>query len=139
MNHTIQLHIVLSTLAFIVLIFAASLAVLLALQDRALRRQRAAPFLSWLPLEHTEILLFKAIALGFVLLTIDVVASLWVFRNELTPLLWHKIFLAIFACVVFLILLIGRRYSGWRGRVAIRWTLIGVLLVILAYIGSLVW
>jgi ABC-type uncharacterized transport system permease subunit len=139
MNHTIQLHIVLSTLAFLVLIVAALLAILLALQDRGLRQQQATRLLPWLPLERTEALLFKILTVGFGLLTIDVLTSFWFFRHELTPLLWHKIFLTVFAWLVFLILLLGRHYFGWRGRLAIRWTLIGVFLVMLAYIGSLVW
>lgn len=33
-------------------------------------------------------------------------------------------------------LLIGRKLQGWRGRVAIRWTLAGFLSLALAYIGS---
>jgi ABC-type uncharacterized transport system permease subunit len=33
-------------------------------------------------------------------------------------------------------LLLGRRVWGWRGQKAIRWTLAGFLLLILAYFGS---
>jgi ABC-type uncharacterized transport system permease subunit len=38
--------------------------------------------------------------------------------------------------VVFAILLWGRHRLGWRGRTAIRWTLTGFGLLMLAYFGS---
>ena len=37
---------------------------------------------------------------------------------------------------VFAALLLGRHFRGWRGRVAVRWTLAGFLLLVLAYLGS---
>ena len=40
------------------------------------------------------------------------------------------------AGVVFGILLWGRHFRGWRGSNAIRWTLAGFLLLMLAYFGS---
>lgn len=139
MNHTIQLHIVLSTLALVVLCLAAGLAVALAWRDHELRRKRGAELLPSWSLERLESRLFQAIKWGFLLLTLDVVTSLWFFHTRLTPLLWHKTFLVLFAWAVFLILLLGRHYFGWRSRLAIRWTLIGVFLVVIAYLGSLIW
>jgi ABC-type uncharacterized transport system permease subunit len=38
--------------------------------------------------------------------------------------------------VTFGLLLAGRRLYGWRGRTALRWTLTGFVLLILAYVGS---
>jgi ABC-type uncharacterized transport system permease subunit len=37
---------------------------------------------------------------------------------------------------VFGILLIGRWLMGWRGKIAIRWTLAGFIALMLAYFGS---
>jgi ABC-type uncharacterized transport system permease subunit len=31
---------------------------------------------------------------------------------------------------------VGRHFYGWRGRTALRWTLAGFVLLLLAYIGS---
>ena len=36
----------------------------------------------------------------------------------------------------FALLLAGRHLYGWRGRVALRWTLSGFVLLLLAYVGS---
>lgn len=139
MNNTIQLHIVLSTVTFAVLVLAALLAGLSALQDYGLRHQRSILLCPRLPLTRTESWLFKILVLGFILLTLDMVTGFWFFYRLLTPFLWHKTFLAVFSWIIFLILLVGRYYAGWRGRLAIRWTLLGVFLVMMAYIGSLVW
>jgi ABC-type uncharacterized transport system permease subunit len=38
--------------------------------------------------------------------------------------------------VIFAALLGGRHFHGWRGRVAVRWTLTGFLMLVLAYVGS---
>ena len=38
--------------------------------------------------------------------------------------------------LIFAALLAGRRVYGWRGRVAVRWTLAGFLALVLAYIGT---
>ena len=40
------------------------------------------------------------------------------------------------AGLVFGGLLAGRRFFGWRGRVALRWTLAGFVMLLLAYVGS---
>jgi ABC-type uncharacterized transport system permease subunit len=44
--------------------------------------------------------------------------------------------LSITAWCVFGILLWGRRRFGWRGRRAVRWTLTGFAVLVLAYFGS---
>ena len=33
-------------------------------------------------------------------------------------------------------LLVGRRIYGWRGRIALRWTITGFVFLLLAYVGS---
>ena len=42
----------------------------------------------------------------------------------------------LFSWGVFAALLAGRQLYGWRGRIAIRWTLAGFIILLLAYIGS---
>ncbi|MGH8866128.1 MAG: cytochrome c biogenesis protein CcsA, partial [Burkholderiales bacterium] len=43
---------------------------------------------------------------------------------------------SILSWIIFAALLAGRALYGWRGRVAMRWTLAGFLSLVLAYIGS---
>jgi ABC-type uncharacterized transport system permease subunit len=48
----------------------------------------------------------------------------------------HKTLFGILSWLIFGSLLAGRARWGWRGRVALRWTLSGFLTLVLAYIGS---
>jgi ABC-type uncharacterized transport system permease subunit len=43
---------------------------------------------------------------------------------------------AVLSWLTFGALLAGRLLYGWRGRTALRWTLTGFVLLILAYVGS---
>ena len=48
----------------------------------------------------------------------------------------HKTVFAILSWLIFAALLAGRHLRGWRGRVALRWTLAGFVALLLAYVGS---
>lgn len=132
-------HIVVSLLAYSLLSIAVVQSLILGLQERALHRRHAGGFLRNLPsLETMEHLLFRMIAVGFVLLTLTLVSG--VFFSEALfgrPLRFtHHIVLSLIAWAVFGILLIGRGVYGWRGRTAVRWTLAGFVLLVLGYFGS---
>jgi ABC-type uncharacterized transport system permease subunit len=90
------------------------------------------------PLLSMERLLFRIISAGFLLLTLTVGSGM-IFSEELfgRPLQFtHKVVFGILAWFIFAALLIGRRIYGWRGRLALRWTLAGFMALVLAYIGS---
>ena len=48
----------------------------------------------------------------------------------------HKTLFALLSWLTFAILLIGRYAYGWRGRTALRFTLTGFVMLLLAYVGS---
>ena len=48
----------------------------------------------------------------------------------------HKTLFAVISWATFALLLVGRTLYGWRGRIALRWTLSGFVLLLLAYVGS---
>jgi ABC-type uncharacterized transport system permease subunit len=48
----------------------------------------------------------------------------------------HKNIFAIISWLIYGGLLFGRLQYGWRGRTAIRWTLSGFVILLLAYVGS---
>ena len=132
-------HIVISLIAYSLLSVAVVQSVVLGLQERALHRREAGGFLRSLPpLETMEHLLFRMIAVGFVLLTLTLVSGVF-FSEELfgKPLRFtHHTVLSIIAWAIFGILLTGRRLYGWRGRTAVHWTLAGFTLLVLGYFGS---
>ncbi|WP_295543793.1 cytochrome c biogenesis protein CcsA [uncultured Thiohalocapsa sp.] len=133
----LKLHVLLSMLAYSLLTLAAAQAVLLAVQDSYLRRRKPNTFIRSLPpLMTMEALLFEMIGIGFVLLTLALLSGFAFLENMFAQHLVHKTVLSVLAWMVFGALLLGRRVWGWRGQKAIRWTLSGFLLLILAYFGS---
>jgi ABC-type uncharacterized transport system permease subunit len=130
-------HILLSILAYSILAIAAFQAVLLAIQNHHLHNRQPGGFIRSLPpLQTMEELLFQMIGTGFVLLTLALVTGMLFLEDIFAQSLVHKTVLSIGAWCVFAILLWGRWRYGWRGKVAIRWTLGGFAFLMLAYFGS---
>jgi len=62
-----------------------------------------------------------------------------VFSEEVFGEPWqfnHKVLFGFVSWVVFAVLLWGHRFYGWRGRIAVHWTVGGFVLLLLAYLGS---
>jgi ABC-type uncharacterized transport system permease subunit len=137
MDWQIKLHVTMALLAFGVLSIAAVLAILLAIQERALRHRQFGHWLRALPpLTLTETLLFRLISAGFVLLTLTLLTGVLFVDNLFGQHLVHKTALSIAAWLVFGVLLYGRWRHGWRGARAVNLTLIGMAALVLAFFGS---
>jgi len=133
----IKLHVVFALLGFSVLCVAALFAIFLWLQERALRMRRFGGIVAALPpLTLTESLMFQLIGAGFALLTLALLSGILFVDNLFAQHLIHKTVLSIAAWLVFGTLLFGRWRYGWRGRRAVRLTLAGMALLLLAYFGS---
>lgn len=130
-------HILASLLAYSILGLAVLQSLLLAIQDSHLRNRTPGGFIRALPpLQTMESLLFQMIATGFTLLTLALVTGILFLEDIFSQHLVHKTTLSIIAWIVFAILLWGHWRFGWRGRVAIRWTIGGFVFLMLAYFGS---
>lgn len=133
----LQLHAWCALLAYATLAVAALLAMLLWAQERALRRRE---FHRWLralpPLTELESLLFRTIAVGFVLLSATVLTGILFVHDFFAQHLSHKSVLSILSWLVFGALLFGRWRYGWRGTRAAGWTLTAMALLVLAFFGS---
>lgn len=137
MGWQIQLHAALSLLAYAALSLAALLAIVLWMQERALRQRRFGPLLQILPpLTLVETLMFRQIFAGFALLTLALLAGLVFVDNLFAQHLVHKTVLSLLAWAVFGALLYGRVRHGWRGRRAVHLTLTAMILLGLAFFGS---
>jgi ABC-type uncharacterized transport system permease subunit len=137
-------HIAVAILSYATLTIAAFHAVLMALQESRLHTRNArsgwlSNALDQLPALLTmEKLLFRLIGIGFALLTLTVLSGI-VFSEQLfgTVLKWdHKSAFALMSWLLFAALLAGRRWRGWRGKTALRFTLAGFATLVLAYVGS---
>ena len=133
----LEAHILLSLLAYSLLAVAAVQALVLAVQDRQLRRHRPDGWVRALPaLEAMESLLFRLLAAGFILLGLALATGFLFVDDLLGQHLLHKTVLSVFAWALFGVLLWGRWRRGWRGRTALRWTLAAFALLALGYFGS---
>lgn len=96
---------------------------------------------SGLPLLTLERLMFRFVLLGFILLTLTLIAGL-VFGEQLygaSGAIWkwdHKTLFSVLSWITFAALLFGRYQFGWRGRRAVRVLYTGSALLLLAYAGS---
>ena len=133
----LDMHILFSVLAYSVLALAAVQAALLAIQETHLRNRRPGGFIRALPpMQVMEQLLFQMIGSGFALLSAALLTGIFFLEDIFAQHLVHKTILSIIAWLVFGILLWGRWRHGWRGRTAIRWSLTGFIVLLLAYFGS---
>lgn len=134
-----KLHFLTAMLAYSLLTLSALHAIFMGFTEQALHKRSMKRSLASLPpLLTMESLLFKMLLIGFVLLTLTVGSG--VFFSEALfgkPMsLDHKTLFAFASWGIFATLLIGRHAWGWRGKRALRWTLAGFALLILAYVGS---
>jgi len=134
-----KFHLVLSMLAYSLFTIASLHVLLMALLERRLHGAALKRAPRWMPpLLTMESLLFRIIGAGFVLLTLVLISGVF-FSEEVfdKPVSFnHKTVFAFLSWGIFAALLTGRSVYGWRGRVALRWTLAGFLTLVLAYLGS---
>jgi ABC-type uncharacterized transport system permease subunit len=134
-----KLHLLIAMLAYSLFTIASLQAALMALLERRLHAGALPPALRGLPpLLTMENLLFRIIWAGFILLTLTLASGV-VYSEELfgrAAKLNHKSVFGAISWIIFAALLCGRYVYGWRGRVAVRWTLAGFLMLVLAYLGS---
>lgn len=133
----LELHVFSSLLAYCLLSIAAINAVMLAVQDYALRHPRTIRQLELLPpLAVIESIMFRLILTGWLVLTASLLTGLIYLDNLLAQHLAHKTVLSILSWTLFGLLLFGRWRLGWRGRRAVHWTLAAMAVLVLAYFGS---
>ncbi|MEK7834823.1 MAG: cytochrome c biogenesis protein CcsA [Pseudomonadota bacterium] len=134
-----RVHLLISMLAYSLFTIASLHVLLMALLERRLHGGELPAALHQLPpLLTMETLLFRIITAGFVLLTLTLATGI-VYTEELFGKAMrfnHKTVFGILSWFIFAALLGGRQLYGWRGRIAVRWTLTGFLMLVLAYVGS---
>ena len=134
-----RIHLLIAMLAYSLFTIASLHVLLMALLERRLHDGTVTTVLQKLPpLLTMEALLFRIIWAGFVLLTLTLASGV-VFSEELfgkAAPFNHKTVFGVVSWLTFAALLAGRHIYGWRGRMAVRWTLAGFLTLVLAYIGS---
>ena len=133
----LEAHILFSLLAYSLLSIAVAQAILLAIQDKYLHNKHPSGFLHSLPsLETMEIMLFRIITLGVIALSVSLLSGFLYLEDMFAQHLVHKTILSLIAWAVFVVLLWGHYQFGWRGKIAIKWSIRGYTLLMIAYFGS---
>ncbi len=130
-------HILASLSAYSLFALASVQALLLAAQNHQLKHHHLKGLIGVLPpLQTMERLLFDLLLAGQLLLTVGIASGFIFLDNMFAQSMAHKTLLSLAAWITFGFLLIGHWRFGWRGMTAVRWTLGGSLLLLLAYFGS---
>jgi ABC-type uncharacterized transport system permease subunit len=134
-----KMHFLTAMLAYSLFVLSALNAVFMGFIEHKLHRRILSRHQDSLPsILAMESLLFRLIGIAFLLLTLTLISGL-AYSEQIFGkafVLDHKTFFAFASWVIFAALLFGRYNYGWRGRVALRWTLSGFFLLVLAYIGT---
>lgn len=143
----LRIHLLIALAAYGLAGVAALHAILITVLDRQLHKpvQRPGEQNTWYraldsmpPLMVQENLLFRLTRMAFIALSLTVLTGTAVslhLTNQILPL-DHKTLFTLLSWFTFGGLLLGRHIRGWRGRIALRWTLIGFGFLFLAYSGS---
>lgn len=132
-------HILISIIACSILGLAALQATVITLQNYALKRYplHTFPILRILPPVQTmQGSLFKVLWAGFIFLSLSFAGAFLYLPNVIQNIQFSKLALSSLAWGLFATLLYGYHRSGWRNEVVTTRTLIGVLLLTIAYFGS---
>jgi ABC-type uncharacterized transport system permease subunit len=143
----LRVHLLIAMTAYGLITVAALHAMLMTVLDRHLHRPIAAEgqqgtisraMDAMPPLLTLEQLLFRLIWIGFGVLTLTVATGIVVslrLTGHALPM-DHKTVFTLLSWLTFGVLLAGRHIQGWRGRLALRWTLAGFAFLLLSYTGS---
>jgi len=133
----IQSHILMSIVAYSLLMLGALQAIALAFQHKSIKNHHPTGLVKKLPpLHDMESFLFQILTFSFIFLSLALVSGFLVFDDLFAQHLIHKTILSLIGWGALFTLLLGRFLFGWRGKVAIRWTFISFGFILLAYFGS---
>ncbi len=133
----VQIHIISSFLAYSFLNLAGIQTIAIYMQDKRLRNSSLPGILAALPsLDAMESFLLDLLIVGILLLTASLVSGWIVHENLFAQHLVHKTTLSAIAWLLFFAVLTGRLLFGWRGRSLWKTILSGIVLLLLAYLGS---
>jgi ABC-type uncharacterized transport system permease subunit len=147
----LRMHLLIALCAYGLITIAAVQAILMSALDHRLRapstsshlkssfKAQVGKLLDAQPsLLSQEQLLFRVIWVAFGALTLAVMSGSMISlaaTGQVLPI-DHKTVFTLLSWLTFGVLLAGRHIWGWRGRIALRYTLVGFAFIVLAYTGS---
>ncbi|MEE2000970.1 cytochrome c biogenesis protein CcsA [Alkalimonas sp. MEB108] len=135
-NPLLLLHILVAFIAYVILILATLYSVQVSYISYKLKHKALSMTSQLPPLMQAEVLQFRLLLIGTVLLGITLLSGALFTSDWLGKQNLHKNVLSLLAFVLFALLSWGHARLGWRGKTAISLTLVASLLLTLAYFGS---
>lgn len=137
LSHGLGSHVLLSISAYTMLALAACQAVLVMIQHHQLKEGHIRGVMRFFPaITAMESVLFELIGAGVALLTLAIGIGFVYVDDLFAQHLVHKTVLTVLGWLVFVVLLWGRHFLGWRGVTAVRFTLTGFAFLLLAFFGT---
>lgn len=137
LSYGLGAHVLFSISAYALLALAACQSVLVMIQHQQLKGGHIRGLMRYFPpIQSMEAVLFELIGAGVALLTLAIGIGFIYLDDLFAQHLAHKTVLTLISWLVFVALLIGRHYLGWRGVTAVRFTLTGFSFLLLAFFGS---
>jgi ABC-type uncharacterized transport system permease subunit len=131
------LHILIAFISYVILIMATLYSFQVSYISHQLKQKNPIATGTVLPpLMQAEQLLFRLISLGTLLLGVTLLSGAVFSEQFFAVQHLHKNILSLLAFMGFVILIIGNRRAGWRGRIANTILIIASILLTLAYFGS---
>ncbi|MFK8020995.1 MAG: inner membrane protein YpjD [Pseudomonadales bacterium] len=130
-------HVLLSIVSVGLFTIAALQALLMKLQMQQLKERHTTGIIEALPpLQSMELVLFNVLWAGFFCLSAGLILGGIYVEDLFAQHLAHKTAFSICAWFVFASVLWGRHRLGWRGRIAVNWTLVGLALLTAGFFGT---
>jgi len=137
-------HMLLAMLAYSTFTLATASAVLMITMERALHKTKKISMdnTDWWqgmpPLLGLDQTLVRVVFAGFVLLSLTLITGIAVSIDKGYGFLRfdHKTVFTLATWALAATLLVGRKWWGWRGKVAARWTIAGYVTLLMAYVGT---
>lgn len=137
-NTLALIHILSAILTMSLLGLGGIQALLVFTYDQILRKRISLSVANLFPsLQAMEQLLFQLLTAGFICLTSVLITSIWSFYSLTSWVFLPKLCLSLVIWMVFAVILVGHYGYGWRGKLALRWILGGIFLLLVVYFISL--
>ncbi|WP_404403064.1 cytochrome c biogenesis protein CcsA [Idiomarina seosinensis] len=137
MNLGLLAHIVLSLVAYGVLVLATLYAIQAAYVSNVLKQRKSSIIFNKLPpLLTVERYFFRLLSTGTLLLFLSLISGFIFLENMFAQHIAHKTILSLIAAFIYVIAYVTHRITGSRGKLMIALTVSGTILLTLAYFGS---
>ena len=111
--------------------------ILIKIQNKNITQKNINSLVNNLPsLEFMEKLLFEILLIGFLLLSSSIISGLWLVDDIFAQKLSHKTVFSIISWFIFLALIVGHKFLGWRGDRSLITVQIGFIFLLVSYYGS---